>query len=428
MKKISFFFLALSFSLTGLFAQVEGAWRLAPQAGALGVGPAQGDVSWWSNGAGDVTVRACLFDDQYVFNADGSFQNIQDGSTWLEPWQGTNPEACGSPVAPHDGSNPATWAYDEAAGTLTLTGQGAYLGLAKAINGGELAAPGDAPASVTYLVTAISADAMTIDIEIANGGFWRFVMQKIVPPTTIDGTWQLAPEAGALGVGPARGDVSWWSNAPGDVTTRDCLFDDKYVFYANGDFENVQNGSTWLEPWQGTNPEACGTPVAPHDGSNAATYAYDESAATLTLTGTGAYMGLAKAINGGELAAPGDAPASVTYLVTELANDRMTLDIEIAGGGFWRFVFVKTSSTTSIRKEVTPQFSFYPNPASAELFVEATQRIDQIAVRDLTGRTLTVVANPAAMERIDLSGFAKGMYILESRSGNQVYTQKFMVQ
>ncbi|RMG63584.1 MAG: hypothetical protein D6722_17510, partial [Bacteroidetes bacterium] len=62
MKKISFFLLAMAFSFSGLFAQLEGEWTLAPVAGALGVGPAQGDVSWWSSDASTPTVRACLFD------------------------------------------------------------------------------------------------------------------------------------------------------------------------------------------------------------------------------------------------------------------------------------------------------------------------------------------------------------------------------
>ena len=55
--------------------------------------------------------------------------NIQDGETWLEAFQGADPDGCGTPVAPHDGSNAATWAYDADAGTVTLNGQGAYLGL-----------------------------------------------------------------------------------------------------------------------------------------------------------------------------------------------------------------------------------------------------------------------------------------------------------
>ena len=60
-----------------------------------------------------------------IFNADGSFQNVQGEETWLEPWQGSDPEACGSPVDPHNGSNPATLEYNDASGEVTLTGLGA---------------------------------------------------------------------------------------------------------------------------------------------------------------------------------------------------------------------------------------------------------------------------------------------------------------
>ena len=42
---------------------VQGTWKLAQQAGALAVGPNQGDGSWWSNSANDLTVRDCFFDD-----------------------------------------------------------------------------------------------------------------------------------------------------------------------------------------------------------------------------------------------------------------------------------------------------------------------------------------------------------------------------
>ena len=44
-------------------------------------------------------------DDIFYFGEDGSFSNLQGGSTWLEGWQnGGADEACGAPVAPHDGS------------------------------------------------------------------------------------------------------------------------------------------------------------------------------------------------------------------------------------------------------------------------------------------------------------------------------------
>ena len=62
-------------------------WALAQQAGALGVGPNQGDTSWWSNSADDLTARACLFDDTITFNADNSYVQVMGSETWIESWQ-----------------------------------------------------------------------------------------------------------------------------------------------------------------------------------------------------------------------------------------------------------------------------------------------------------------------------------------------------
>ncbi|NNK83684.1 MAG: hypothetical protein HKO92_11225 [Flavobacteriaceae bacterium] len=334
-KEVSVTFIPAPTGGGGNLGPIAGIWKLAPEAGALGVGPALNDVSWWSSSSDDVATRSCLFDDEYVFNSDGSFQNVLGGETWIEGWQGAAGEECGTPVFPHDGSASATWSYNDAAGTLTIDGTGAFLGLAKVYNGGELGSPAEAASSITYMVT-LSDDglSMELDIEIAGGGYWSFKLAKDAPFPL--GTWKLAPEAGALGVGPGLNDVSWWSSSSDDVATRSCLFDDEYVFNADGTFQNVLGGETWVEGWQGAAGEECGTPVFPHDGSAAATWSYNDAAGTLTIDGTGAFLGLAKVYNGGELGSPAEAVDSITYLVTAEGSS-MELDIEIAGGGYWSF-------------------------------------------------------------------------------------------
>ncbi len=323
------------------FSPLAGTWKIAPEAGAIGVGPNQGDVSWWASNADDVTGRACYFDDKYVFGLDASFSNVLGNETWIEGWQGGT-DACGTPVAPHDGSAMATYSYNQAAGTVTLNGKGAYLGLAKVYNGGELTTPANAPNSITYNVTLSDNDnRMTLDINI-GGGWWRFKLVKESGPvlSPLVGTWQMAPEAGALGVGPGLGDTSWWASGSGDVTGRACFFDDAYVFKADGTFANVLGAETWIEGWQGGS-DACGAPVAPHDGTAEATYAYNQTAGTVTLNGKGAYLGIPKPFNGGELTKPSDAPDSITYNITLSDNDTtMVLDLNI-GGGWWRFKLVK---------------------------------------------------------------------------------------
>jgi hypothetical protein len=120
-------------------------------------------------------------DDVYYFGADGSFTNVQGGSTWLEGWQnGGAAEACGAPVAPHDGSADATYVYDAEAGTLMLDGTGAHLGLPKAVNTGEISNGAAIPDSVTYQVEALPSDgsAMTVYIESGSGVFWTFDLVK----------------------------------------------------------------------------------------------------------------------------------------------------------------------------------------------------------------------------------------------------------
>jgi hypothetical protein len=148
-----------------------GSWKLAPEARALDVVSGGGG---WSNSAGDVNNRSCLFDDLFVFAEDGSFSNQMGGSTWIEAWQGTDPEACGAPVAPHDGSGSATYEFDTEAGTITLTGVGAHLGLAKVISGGdELTSPNNAPESIVYKVMESTETSMTVEVAYSTG-FWIF--------------------------------------------------------------------------------------------------------------------------------------------------------------------------------------------------------------------------------------------------------------
>ncbi len=333
-----------------LASPIVGTWKLAPVAGALGVGPFSGSVDWWSNSEAEATgARACLFDDTYTFAADGSFSQDMGDSTWMEPWQGTDPEACGTPVAPHDGSaTDATYSYEN--DVLTINGSGAHIGLAKAVNAGELSAatPPAVPTSINYSITLMSSDGlnMTATIETGTGVFWTFKFVKVVEEVSpIVGTWKLAPIAGALGVGPSLGSIEWWSNSEAEATgARACIFDDTYTFAADGSFSQDMGDSTWLEPWQGSDPEACGTPVAPHDGSHTdATYTFAND--VLTINGSGAHVGLAKAVNAGELSAatPPAVPESITYNVTLLAFDgnSMTLSIETGTGVFWQFKLVK---------------------------------------------------------------------------------------
>jgi hypothetical protein len=490
MKKF-YLFSAMVFMAMNLFAQLEGTWRLAPAAGSLAVGPAQGDYSWWSNSAGDVSVRSCLFDDSLTFGPNGALTHYMDGSTWVEGWQGATGDGCNSPVAPHDGTTnaPYIYSYNSSTGELTLNGIGAHMGLAKVINGGEINNPANAASSITYISTfSNNNNTLTLEISI-GGGWWKFVYQRTnavtipdpnvtfrvnmsdytgtiatgvfvngsfngwcgscnpltdmgngvwqatlpipagnieykftidgwnaqenftpndacIDPNTGDnfynrylqitgdvvlpavcfnsctpcpsnatqlvGTWKLKESAGSLAVGPAIGDGSWWSIGAADIITRACLFDDSIKFDANGTMTHYMDGSTWLEAWQGTDPAACGTPVAPHNGVGPFNFTY--TAGELTINGLGGHIGLAKVYNGGELTSPANAPASITYQITFANNDNtMIADINF-GPGWWRFIYEKTQQVVVADPNITfkVDMSDYTDPIATGVFLNGS--------------------------------------------------------
>ena len=159
-----------------------GSWSLNPSAGAIGVGPDSASTNWWASDAAAVTTRDCLFDDSIVFNNDGTYDHYMGGSTWLEPWQAGSPaEGCGIPIAPHFGG---TNNYTFANGTLTVSGVGAHVGLAKVHNGGEDGMPANDQIAYNVTFSGASSEIMTIDISFPNAGgtnglgWWRYVYLK----------------------------------------------------------------------------------------------------------------------------------------------------------------------------------------------------------------------------------------------------------
>ena len=158
---------------------IAGTWKLAEEAGSLKVGPTSGSGDWWSIDDAGIAQRGCFNDDEYVFGTDGSFKNVLGTETWVEAWQGVAADGCAAPVAPHDGSNTATFVHDEVNNKLTVNGLGAYIGLPKANNAGEL--PNVAvPSSITYDITLSNGDSvMELIIESGAGVFWTYKLVKV---------------------------------------------------------------------------------------------------------------------------------------------------------------------------------------------------------------------------------------------------------
>ena len=207
----------------------------------------------------------------------------------------------------------------------------------------------------------------------------------------IEGTWKLRPIAYSLAVGDAPGNYNWWGISGADVIVRSCLYDDQYVFTPGGTFANILGTQTWLESWQGT-PEGCGTPVAPHNGSNAATWAIDSVAGNVTINGLGAYLGLAKVHNTGEDGMPINSEITYNY---SLEADSLDITIQGFNPGVpdaeWLFRLIRNVDTGSngITDMIeTNSFKLYPNPSKDNITIKSTKTIDYIVIRDILGRNV----------------------------------------
>ena len=191
------------------------------------------------------------------------------------------------------------------------------------------------------LVSEIPAEPQALTEETLTGGS--------------DRSWSLAPVAGALAVGPTKGSGDWFANAAEEVDgLRACWFDDEYIFASGGEYSYDANGDIYAEGYMGVDGDGCiaeGELPADAQAWTSATHSFSftpasgDSPAYLTVTGTGAFIGLPKAYNGGEYAtAPPTANASVTYEVLSYevvdGKERIVLSIDISEGeqgtGFWR--------------------------------------------------------------------------------------------
>jgi PKD repeat protein len=160
--------------------------------------------------------------------------------------------------------------------------------------------------------------------------------------------WKLAPEAASIWVGPdATFGTTWWSIPSGDIAVRPCMYNDEYVFSADGTFKYDAKGDFWADE-EGGNPfpAGMGLPIGcqPTSALTAAYAAWGSGAArtfTLSLTelklvGTGAFIGIYKAGNGILASVP---QPTTTYQIKELTATKMVIYINF-GVGVWRYTLI----------------------------------------------------------------------------------------
>jgi PKD repeat protein len=168
-------------------------WRLLQDAAALGVGPNEGDVSWWSNALSDVTAgRPCTFNDVFIFKLGlgNNFWYNDLGDYYTEDYEGPSNWSCAdestlSGAQKAWGTDTTDFSYQIVAnagthpnlGQLKLNGTGAHLALPKVQNGGQVSS-GPVSNALIYNIIDTAHDAsgnsiLTVSIESPAGTWWR---------------------------------------------------------------------------------------------------------------------------------------------------------------------------------------------------------------------------------------------------------------
>lgn len=155
-------------------------------AGSLWIGPVDESQTWWSLPAADLEARACLLNDHFTFQEDGTYIYENNGDFWVEEEGGAaHPADIGLEI----GCNPAeawpakyaawgsgTHAFEVTEEELSLEGTGAFLGIYKV--GGGVAAVGEPQESITYDIVELTADKLVVDYVFGDGaGKWRFTFR-----------------------------------------------------------------------------------------------------------------------------------------------------------------------------------------------------------------------------------------------------------
>jgi PKD repeat protein len=158
------------------------------------VGPQNRSTIYWSlGGATPSAERPCVFNDEYTFSLDGTFTYETKGDVFADagefgPWSDEIGSVCidsdDANFVGKDDADLTAWndgvhsfEYDVAAGKLTVTGLGAFIGLQKVATNAEVLTPQE---SVTYNVVKLTdgEDVDTLVIEALHGeaNYWRFVL------------------------------------------------------------------------------------------------------------------------------------------------------------------------------------------------------------------------------------------------------------
>lgn len=201
-------------------------------------------------------------------------------------------------------------------------------------------------------------------------------------------TWKLYREGTSMGVGPdAAGARSWW--ALSNTGARPCVYYHEFTFKRDGSFVFDDKGSFWGEKaiFEGTaQNETCFPALAANmvnkNGANVSAwlsgthaFTYVPSTNTITLTGTGAWMGIPQLGTVAESIVPEASKSFKATIEQKEGYDLLTISYTYAAL-YWDFTYASYSTATepAVVTEEEPWGEDLENITPTQIFLTFASR------------------------------------------------------
>lgn len=226
-------------ALKMLTGEVSKTWKLFREGTSMSLGPdASNPAGWWEGLTNDGS-RPCLYNQEFTFYLDGTYEFNDNGSFWGEygVFNDTeNYEVCFDATAANminkDGADVSAWlsgthsfTYEPSAGTVTLNGDGAWIGIPKLGTDGETVVPVSTVTFNVEITEETGYDLMTVTFDWGEAGFWMIKYVNYSDPSLEpDVVTEAAPFGEDLAdVTPTEIKVTFASRDAADLVTIDTI-------------------------------------------------------------------------------------------------------------------------------------------------------------------------------------------------------------